>query len=283
MLKVLKAGFYTTIQDKGRVGLASKGVPVSGTMDAYSADLANGILNNAITDAVIEITFGTGRFQFLEPTLICICGGDFFPKINNNLISNNKRIVIGKGDILSFGNKKYGVRCYLAVKGGFLSEVKLNSRSFYPNITRKTRIQNNDEIPYLPFFEDINPSKSSIKVNKTHFESTILKCYKGPEFYLLNVHQQKEITTQIFTISAHNNRMGYKINEEINNHLPQILTSSVLVGTVQLTPSGKLIVLMRDCQVTGGYPRVLQLTENSVNVLAQKTTNDSFQFSIISI
>jgi allophanate hydrolase subunit 2 len=49
----------------------------------------------------------------------------------------------------------------------------------------------------------------------------------------------------------------------------------VLPGTVQWTPSGQLIVLMREGQTTGGYPRILQLTEGSINVLAQKNTNQS--------
>ena len=52
-------------------------------------------------------------------------------------------------------------------------------------------------------------------------------------------------------------------------------------GSVQLTPSGKLIVLMRDCQTTGGYPRVLQLTENAINVLSQKFTGQNIKFKII--
>ena len=62
-----------------------------------------------------------------------------------------------------------------------------------------------------------------------------------------------------------------------------MLTSSVLPGTVQLTPSGKLIILMRDCGVTGGYPRILQLTETSINRLSQKTTNDTFKFKLVDL
>jgi len=54
----------------------------------------------------------------------------------------------------------------------------------------------------------------------------------------------------------------------------------VLPGTVQLTPSGKLIVLMRDCQTTGGYPRILQLSEQGINTLAQKFTNDTIEFEL---
>jgi len=38
---------------------------------------------------------------------------------------------------------------------------------------------------------------------------------------------------------------------------------------------------MRDCQTTGGYPRVLQLKESSINVLAQKYTGKSITFKLI--
>jgi allophanate hydrolase subunit 2 len=51
-------------------------------------------------------------------------------------------------------------------------------------------------------------------------------------------------------------------------------------GTVQLTPGGKIIILMRDCQTTGGYPRILQLTNNGINMLSQKMTNSVIKFNI---
>jgi allophanate hydrolase subunit 2 len=40
---------------------------------------------------------------------------------------------------------------------------------------------------------------------------------------------------------------------------------------------------MRDCQVTGGYPRVLQLTNAAIDILAQKTTGDQFIFELLSL
>jgi allophanate hydrolase subunit 2 len=38
---------------------------------------------------------------------------------------------------------------------------------------------------------------------------------------------------------------------------------------------------MRDCQTTGGYPRILQLSENAVNILAQKTTGVKMRFKLM--
>jgi antagonist of KipI len=37
---------------------------------------------------------------------------------------------------------------------------------------------------------------------------------------------------------------------------------------------------MRDCQTTGGYPRVLQLTEKAITVLSQKTTGNSLKLRL---
>ncbi|MEO9571371.1 MAG: biotin-dependent carboxyltransferase family protein [Polaribacter sp.] len=280
MIKVLKAGFYSSIQDKGRVGYASIGVPVSGVMDTYSANIANSILNNSLEDAVIEITFGGTELQFLIDAFICISGGDFSSEINGKSISNNSRIRVLKNDVLSFGKVNFGVRCYIAVKGGFLSKQVLKSRSFYKNVTKSVRLKKNDLLPIKAIKEELESTNTSLKILKSLFKSKEITCFKGPEFYLLNAKQQKQLLNIVFTISNDNNRMGYRLNEIIKNEFPSILTSAVLPGTVQLTPSGELIVLMRDCQVTGGYPRVLQLTENAINKLAQKTTNDGFRFHL---
>ena len=281
MFKVLKAGFFTTIQDKGRIGFANFGVPVSGVMDGYSADVANSILNNSLQAAVLEITLGSCKFQFLKNTIICISGGDFSPTINEKPIVLNSRIQVFENDILSFGKVNFGVRCYVAVKGGFFSELKLQSSSFYQNITKKSIVEKGDVLTFKEHNESFSSTKSLIKIDQNHFNTIRLDCFKGPEFEMLNDHQQEKLTSEIFTISNDYNRMGVKLNEIFANNLPQVLTSAVLPGTVQLTPSGKLIILMRDCQVTGGYPRVLQLSSFSINRLAQKSTNQKISFYTI--
>jgi len=52
MIEVLSAGIFTTIQDQGRFGYRHIGVPISGTMDCYSANLANALLDNDLNCAV---------------------------------------------------------------------------------------------------------------------------------------------------------------------------------------------------------------------------------------
>ncbi|MCH2034742.1 MAG: biotin-dependent carboxyltransferase family protein [Tenacibaculum sp.] len=280
MIKVISPGISTTIQDEGRSGFAHYGVPTSGAMDARSYQLANAILNNEHNSAVLEITYGNAKFEFLVDHEICISGANFTPQINNKEISLNKRIFVSKGDQLTFGNRIYGLRIYLAVKGGIHSEVKLKSRSMYKGITETSKLSKGDIISTVSLNEKLEDTYTKFKIDEEHFTSSIIKCFKGPEFDLLSRKQQEKLHNTTFSISSMNSRMGYMLREKVENNLPSILSSGVLPGTVQLTPSGELIILMRDCQVTGGYPRILQLTEEAINRLAQKTTNDLVNFRI---
>lgn len=278
MIKVLQAGFYASVQDKGRIGFANIGVPISGTMDAYSADIANSVLNNSLECAVIEIAFSNCSFQFLSNTFICVSGADFSAKINCKKIKLNQKIKIFKNDILSFGEINFGARTYLAVSGGIQSEEIMQSKSMFKNITISSILKTGD-ILNIHKTKDIDEnSNASIKINNSFFSSLEINCFKGPEFYLLSEKQQKQLINTTFSISNDINRMGYRLNEIIENNLSQIITSSVLAGTLQLTPSGKLIILMRDCQVTGGYPRILQLKEQAISKIAQKKAKQQIKF-----
>lgn len=277
MIKVLHPGIYSSVQDLGRFGYAKMGVPIAGAMDLFSSQLGNTLLKNQKSDAVIEVTFGMAKLEFTSDTFFCITGADFSQKLNDKAIQTQKVYKGTKGSVLSFGKRKYGARTYIAVQGGILSETVLKSRSFSLGITSKRRLGKGDML----FIENSKPFDykdfSSVKGHNHHFFNSELDCFPGPEFDQLNTHQKKRLLNS-FTISEENNRVGYRINEVIENDLDSILTSAVLPGTVQLTPSGKLIVLMRDGQVTGGYPRVLQLSDQAISRLSQKIRDDKIRF-----
>ncbi len=279
MIKVLSPGLFSTIQDMGRFGYRDKGVPVSGAMDAASAQLANMLLGNSNNDAVMEITMKGPRLRFNCNTCIVITGALLNPSINNVPVSNNKVYDIQKGDTLGFGKLESGLRTYLAVKNGFKTSVVMNSRSQYESITgissiRKGDIMEIDDFPY----SKMRTSNTAIRVK--WMQNEILQVLRGPEYDLLSDKQKNELNETIFTVANENNRMACQLNGELSPHSHSIYTSATLPGTVQLTPSGKLIVLMKDAQTTGGYPRILQLTEEAICILAQKSTGENVRFSI---
>ncbi|MFI1743351.1 biotin-dependent carboxyltransferase family protein [Thalassobellus sediminis] len=281
MVKVLKAGFYSSIQDLGRFGYQEYGVPYSGVMDVLSASMANSLLDNDVNSAVIEITMTGPTLQFFKATTICISGADISPQLNKLSLKLNKAISVKSGDVLSFGKLNSGFRSYLAISGGFKTEKVMQSQSMYKGITDRFMLSKDDELDFEEKIVLANAANAAIKVNDSHFDSNIIEVFKGPEFDLLSQDQQKELFSKAYSISKDNNRMAYQLEAVLENDLKPIITSPVLPGTVQLTPSGKLIVLMRDCQTTGGYPRVLQLKESAINVLSQKYTGQSVLFELV--
>ena len=279
MIRVLKSGFYSSIQDLGRNGFQEFGVPTSGSMDSYSSALANFIIGNDNSCAVLEITMTGPTLEFLCNTVICITGANMSPSLNNLPVKLNQVINVKANDILDFGKLLYGFRAYLAIKNGFKTKLVMNSRSMFKNITANHIVVKGD---YLEIEENISISstKSSIKVDNHHFSSIDLGAYKGPEYDKLSINQQNLLTNKSYSISKNHNRMAYQLEQILVNQIKPIITSLVMPGTVQLTPFGKLILLMRDCQTSGGYPRVLQLSEKAINMLAQKTTGNQIKFRL---
>ncbi|MDF4223062.1 biotin-dependent carboxyltransferase family protein [Maribacter sp. M208] len=279
MLKVLKAGFYTTIQDAGRFYYRNKGVPVSGVMDEISVFKLDSLLENEEPSAVLEITMTGPTLVFEKETYMALGGAKLSATLNNLPIQNYKVYKIEKGDIISFGKLEKGFRSYLAVKGGFTSEQVLGSRSFYRPITKNNRLNDNDIVPYSTQL-NFQPKISEIKVD-SFLDDTVLEVTKAPEFDLLTDKQLEDIFSKTFTVAHENNRMAYQLTETIRPHTISMLTSATIPGTVQLTPAGKLIVLMKDGQTTGGYPRVVQLTDKAICILAQKKGGDSLSIKLV--
>ncbi|WP_178988183.1 5-oxoprolinase subunit C family protein [Winogradskyella schleiferi] len=279
MIKVLNSGFYATIQDQGRLGHRSYGVPDSGAMDSYSSEFANKLLGNNKEAAVLEMTMTGAELQFLKPTTIAITGAHMNPTLNGKTIEMFESILVEPNDVLSFGKLSNGFRTYVAVKGGFLSEIVLGSRSMAKGITESIRIKKEDVLDFNATSIK-SPKHAKLKFNSSYHEDKILEVTKGPEFDKLTREQQNLLISQNFQVSKFNNRMAYQLLPLFKNSLEPILTTPVLPGTVQLTPSGQLIVLMRDCQTTGGYPRMFQLTEQSINILSQKATGNRLKFSL---
>lgn len=280
MLRILKSGLHTSVQDTGRLNYRNSGVPVSGAMDSFSAILANQLLGNDNQDAVLETTLVGPVVAFLEDTVIALSGAVIQAQINGKTAPIKTPISIKKGDVLSLEKTVKGMRGYLAVKGGFQTESVLGSRSFYEAVTGQSVLKNNQEIPYHPF-KEFQASSSIIKVDDSFLFNQNVEVFKGPEFDYLTPQDKEILFKNPFHLSDRHNRMAVFLGETLRKNNRQIITGPTLPGTVQLTPSGQLMLLMRDAQTTGGYPRILQLSERGINCLAQKKPGEKVQFILL--
>jgi allophanate hydrolase subunit 2 len=180
------------------------------------------------------------------------------------------------GDTLKINNTKDGARCYLAISGGIDVKSIFGSKSSLRNISESYYLRKGDEIKISN-----NSNNKILKKNKLKFKlNRSMEVFEGPEFDLLSIKVKKMVLKNEFTIRT-NSRMAYNLEEKVQIGIKSIISSPVMPGTVQLTPSGKMIILHRDCQTTGGYPRILQLNKSSLNHLSQIKSNEKIKFSLI--
>ena len=281
MINVISSGLYTSFQDLGRFGYRKFGVPVSGAMDRYSAKLANQLVGNNEGETVMEITLTGPVLRFDIDIEIAITGAGFSPTLNNIEIPLNTRIFVPANGILKFGLASYGLRAYLAIAGGYILPEYLGSKSFYQGITPARIVRKGESFVANKPNTKGRRASASVKEDISFFVSSRIQVSKGPEFQKLNLLQKEILFETAFQIGSESNRMAYILGHSETISLPEIITASVQPGTVQLTPSGKLIVLMRDAQTTGGYSRVLQLSERAIDRLSQKRTGEMIRFEII--
>lgn len=281
MIKVKETGLYTSIQDLGRPQWHSLGIPNAGVMDAESAKTANMLLQNKLDCSVLEITMTGPILQFTSPSWVAFSGAQMPIYIDQTKSLQNTPIWIKAGQEIHFGKLEQGFRLYMAIKGGFKTTPVLGSQSMCKNVTPSFMLKKGMELIHETGIKD---QEVFIKLEtETPLNSKHIKVFEGPEYLKLSPSQKTAIEKQVFTVSNLNNRMAYQLTPNIDTHGISQLTTPVLPGTVQLTPDGTLMVLMRDGQTTGGYPRILQLSAKSINALSQLKTGDTFTFKLVTL
>ncbi len=284
MIDVLVGGTKTTLQDQGRFGFRKFGIPISGAMDAHSAKSANFLVGNSDYAPVLEFVGQGPILRFNFPGIIAIQGAKFSVCVNDKLIDLNRPFSVNLGDQIRLGTSIDGVHGYLAIRGGFVTPSVLGSVSFYEGITPIDRIRKGDKLFFDPNWTAANvPINLSTNLEKINYSNQILEVMKGPEFDELSEQSKFLLENDQFLLSNEINRMGYRLIGNAMLRGAEILTCPVQPGTIQLTPSGQLIVLMKDGQTTGGYSRVLQLSEGSLSILAQKRPGEIIKFTLLNI
>lgn len=278
MIEVRKAGLRSSLQDGGRFGYRDQGVPLSGAMDQYALQLGNHLLDNDNYTAAIEMMLQGPELYFTVSTYIAITGATFEGTLNGKIIPHLSRVFVPAGSTLKFKPPKWGVFGYISVQDGIQLAPVLNSKSYYPKIADEFLLSKGQK---LAIKQQSQKVKSYTKVaNQMISSDEIIEVYPGPEFGLLSSENQKDLSLATFKIGLNSNRMGYEIEHTMQLDAKEIITAPVQPGTVQLTPSGNLICLMRDAQTTGGYARVFQLSTDAISKTSQKRAGSKIKFKI---
>lgn len=289
LCRVVKPGLFTTVQDSGRHGFQRYGVPVSGAMDNYAFVAANFLVDNKPNDTCLEITLLGPELEFLDKAQVAITGAALAPTVNGGEVACWRTLEVRKGDVLSFGPPQSGCRAYLAVRGGIDVPVVLGSRSTYVRGGfggfRGRRLKAGDVIEackpdvllksgfLLP--QELIPSYS----NELTVEAVL-----GPQIDYFTGSGVETFLSSCYTVTVESDRMGYRLvgSRVEQKGLLGMISDAIPIGAVQVPKSGKPIVVMRDAQTTGGYPKIAVVTTPDVSRLGQVKPNDRIRFSKIS-
>lgn len=278
MIEIKKSGLRSSLQDAGRFGYRDQGVPLSGAMDQYALDLGNHLLGNPKGTAAIEMMLQGPELHFTKSTYIAITGAPFEGNLNGKRIPHLSRVFVPAGSTLKFKPPKTGVFGYITIQDGFQLKPILNSMSYYPIIAEDFLLEVGQK---LEIKQQSEKEKSFSKVaSQLNTSDQLLEVYPGPEFSQLSTQNQKDLSVAAFKVGSNSNRMGYEIKHTMELKAEEIITAPVQPGTIQLTPSGNLICLMRDAQTAGGYSRVFQLSEKAINKISQKRAGEVIRFEI---
>lgn len=277
---LLRCPLGSSLQDEGRMLGTQFGIPSSGAMDQFSYRWANHLLQNQSNALALEMAQPGLKIQFDQACKVTLAGARVVVKVNQETLTNPAIISIAATDILEVGGFQSGSRLYLCIQGGFQVDQFLGSGSDFESVTFPSKRSTNDCLSYFSFPQSF-PIGAKPKWETTWFESAEIKAYPGADWSLLSTQQQHQIQTRTFHLSKFSNRMGIQLEELIPNQLEDLPTNPVFPGTVQLTPGGRIIVLMRDAGVTGGYPRIMHLSEEGQSQLAQKNVGEPIRFQLI--
>ncbi len=251
-MKLIKKGLLDTWQGLPIYGLQHEGIPPGGAMDTFSLQIANALVGNDVYDKALEMHFPAGVYQFEKSTILAICGADFTACVDNVEVPMNQPIKVPPGAILCCKKPVSGQRVYVA--------------------TRTLQDEQVSRVKILPW--SMNPENV--------FTDEPIRILCGREWDQIKACSQQLVLSKSFAISPTSNRMGYQLIQEPLKTLASqnLLSSAVTAGTIQLLPSGQLVVLMAGHQTTGGYPRLAHVISADLPRLAQKGPGDSLRFTL---
>jgi biotin-dependent carboxylase-like uncharacterized protein len=102
----------------------------------------------------------------------------------------------------------------------------------------------------------------------------------GPQADMFTERGIDTFLSNQYTVTPESDRMGYRLEGPLVEHKERadIVSDALLPGAIQIPKNGKPIVIMRDAQTTGGYPKIAITTTSDVSLLGQAKPNDTLEF-----
>ncbi len=286
-LVVLKPGMLTTIQDRGRWGWQSRGVPVAGPMDPCAHRVANALVGNHADAALLEITLLGPELAFEDERLAAVAGAEFDVVVDDRPAPWNAAFLVPSGARLRFRRRKRGARAYLAVAGGIDVPPTLGSRSTHVvsamGGVAGRALQAGDRIP-LGDRSAVRGAAPALETPVVPLPSgdAVIRVLPGPQRDYFSSDALERLQSAPYAIAQNSDRMGFRLVGPAIVHArgADIISDATPLGVLQVPASGQPILLMADRQTAGGYPKLATVISADLAVAGQLGPGDAIRFVV---
>ncbi len=299
--RIKTPGLATTVQDLGRFGHYNVGIPQSGSMDQYSAELGNALVGNTVTDAVLECTYVGPALTTDHNAVIAVTGAPVDIKVNGMSRPQWTRLRLNTGDELSFGVIQGGTRYYIAARGGIDVPEVLGSRSTYSlggiGGFNGRKLEPGDVVPIRDPIN--NRTLSDIDAVPENFrpvftKEQVVRIVLGLYDHRLTDDGLDNLLHAEWKVTPVADRMGlrysgpgvtWKDREQpfgAGSDPSNIVDAGYAVGSIQIPGGTQPIVLHRDAVSGGGYAMVATVISADMDLVARAAPGTATSFRAVS-
>jgi biotin-dependent carboxylase-like uncharacterized protein len=278
-VEVLDPGALTTVQDLGRPGWAHLGVPRSGALDQPALRLANRLVGNPEAAAVLETTLSGVALRAGTATALAVTGAHCDVRVDARPVSWGAAVPVASGSEILVGPATDGLRTYVALAGGFDVAPVLGSRSTDLLSGLGPRpLASGDR---LPLGRPGRPAYGTEAVLQPRGDQ--VRVLLGPRSDWFTERALDDLDGATYDVGADSNRIGLRLTGRAverarDDELP---SEGMVLGAVQVPPSGQPVVFLHDHPTTGGYPVVGVVMTDDLPVCAQARPGDRITLRVV--
>lgn len=289
MIQVLEAPPYLTVQDLGRPGYRSQGVPASGAMDRWAFSITNVVVGNPPDAAALEWALGPGSIRIEGATAVAVGGASVQATLNGAPMASYRTYHASAGSVVAVDRLVHGRFAYLAVGGGLDAPLVLGSRSTYLPARfgglEGRILRPGDRLALMPPTAAPVPDGFTLPADLEPQWSPVMRVVLGPHPGLFADAAVATLTTGEFTVTRASDRMGYRLSGPAlpHRHDAALPSEPACAGAIQVPSSGQPIVLMADGPTVGGYPVIGVVCAADLPALTQRVPGEPVRFEVIDV
>lgn len=282
---VRRGGVLSLLQDSGRRGCHRLGLTDGGALDGEAYHYLNRLLQNDPGATAIEVSVGGLCLQAQVDTFICVTGATLPLAINGEDRPLWCVHPVAAGDVIELGFATRGCRAYLGVAGGFMVTPQFGSAA---TVVREglgglhgRPLTAGDALDCAPVHRRRRLYLPDAQ--RPHYARQLtVRVLPGYQRHLFSRLEKRRFFGAPYTVSERSDRMGYRLEgAAIECAAPGLLSEGICQGAIQVPPDGDPIVLLRDRQTIGGYPKLGAALSLDCSRLAQLTPGAIVHFAPI--